>query len=411
MRKLLIFLNAMLLFSATIISPELVKSINFFGEIISFKYFNSVMIITFNVLLILISALLNKKLVIPRIVKYLLMFISYLVLISVFTSSIPTGASFWAIIVFCVPILNLLAVTQLIKNMKDVRLVLNILVFIAFLHASQALFSSIINVDISRLTTRIGGTGPLSNLLMLISPIALIQFIKCRNNLIKVFVAIEYIVIITALILTFSRLPIVIAVVINGVLTIKLNKSNNKEFLKFKYKHILIFSVLFLFSIGLITVIAVNTSFNFSYIFRLNDSGDIQRKIFFETSIELIKDHFFFGSGWGLFSMRGFNSILNYSFPSDPHSMILLLLVEVGFLGLIIFLPIYFYLLFSYKQVKKKSQLLLPIFLSLFSVILHSLMSSQFAYNINVMSVFWILVAIYEFLKTKNNLIIEGEKK
>lgn len=406
MKKIIILISLIVLFISTI-TLQSNTSIYFINSTINYRFLDSLVLILLNVILFIFTIFLNKKIIYNKMMYVILFFILFAISITLINDSVPLGRNIWSTIVFISPMLYFYLLTQIIEDLKDVRIVIILIVFISFMHSSQAILSYITSTDISRLTTRIGGTGPLSSLLMLTSSLGLYLFLKEKNKLKQILYLTQYVIILTGLILTFSRFPIFISLITNLLLV---KKFNGNKFIK--RKTILISFIFFIFVVLITSAILVSSNFNIEYLFRFYESGDLQRISFLEDSFKLIEQNIIFGQGWGFFTLRGASTMRNLFYSIDPHSSIILIIVETGLLGLFIFL---FFIKMIFSEVKPSKldlNIKYALNLSMISFMIHSILSTQIFYSINVASFFWIIFALtYKmfFIQKKNkNIINEG---
>ena len=132
----------------------------------------------------------------------------------------------------------------------------------------------------------------------------------------------------------------------------------------------------------------------------LKDTSVLYRFSIWKGALRIVKNHWYFASGIGTVAFSMFYR--NYMFAGTPaqhsHNTYIQLAVEIGIIGLTVFLMLYFFIIKDICNVVSKTNIssrfaIIPLFSTMVAMLVQSFFDYVFYNNIVFMS-FWIVVAL-----------------
>lgn len=326
-----------------------------------------------------------------------ILFFALIQIISTITSVTPV-LSFQNLIVSLIGILIYFVITNTVKDLKSIDKILKLFLIIAFLLSCYGIIqyftlgtTSKAWVDIKMnpdLKTRVVGTFDNPNIFAeyiehILIPALALAFV-CRKSMNKIITFFMTFVVFICLILTFSRAAWLGTIAGLGILIL------------FKYAKLIpifiggaICSIPFLPSVIVQRIMSIN----------LQDSSNAYRMNIWEGTINMIRDFWITGIGYGYWAFK--NTFIEYSIKGTrawhSHNLYLELLAEMGIFGLIVFAWIIILTLKKSMELSKKidneylGYISIGLACALISLLIHGF-AEHILYMPKSVILFWILL-------------------
>lgn len=295
-----------------------------------------------------------------------------------------------------------------VKKIEDVKKLFLFVVLSLPLFLGQSFYVTYekyghLNIGNMQMTGLIPGPGPMGAFLVLVIPLIFVYFINVKNSFFKTYLFLILIISLGYALATFTR-SVYLGIIFDIILIIGI-LSLIKRLRKFIPFILIILTVL--------TIFAFKDANDF-YIYKLDamftedkySSINLQARLFYwEEALSLVKQNKLLGIGPSTWALK--SNVSGYT----PHNGYLQVLVEIGFIGFIIFVWVIFLGIIKnisnirYFRTKKDIEFYI-IFLGILASIMAYLVTQFFSssmLNIRIMTVFWSLLAVnfrtYELIR------------
>jgi O-antigen ligase len=336
--------------------------------------------------------------------------ISYIIIIIIggfYTVSV--SQYLYAVSLFIIPILIFFTITKF--NKSEVNLLIKFFVVVCMVYAifsiilitNYAYFMNLLGNPIDyryyfqyRPSMMLGSSITVSYYFNLTLPICFYLFYCSNKKKWKIISALTIVVNIIASFLLLSRIAVIctILIILFYLLFIKIK---SKYFNKIMIIILIIFGLIFAFKkYDLSRIFTVFSPSEASISLRLKSAN---------LALNIFKQYPIFGSGMGRFFERAY--IYRYITVDgvtgliDPHNMYLLILSEMGIIGILITIALIFILLKSFSQIKN-NVLRKTAYITFFALLFDAIGGSHLFNSISFASVFWIYMGLFSAISIKN---------
>jgi O-antigen ligase len=321
--------------------------------------------------------------------------------------SVNVSGSMRDLVINGLSILMIIHLINGIEKKKDLYTLIDFIIVIGFMTAFYAFYQYFSGEPMgsgwvdpsSNISIRVFSTFENPNLyaeyLIMIIPLTFARILSVdgKKKIIHVFIGMTLLV---ALLLTFSRggwLGLVFAI---GVLVLLLKKD----------------LIIKLIPVGIVGMFFLPNSImmRIKSIGSLSDSSNFYRFQIWENSINIIKDFFVTGVGLGFESFRSISSLYIKDFsPYHAHNTYLELMIEVGVLGLILFIWLLGKLLkdIRYQKISQDKIFTVALFSGIAGLFIHGV-AEHILYNPKIIFQFWLITGLLitfnvKFMKVREN--------
>lgn len=307
--------------------------------------------------------------------------------------SINVSGSMRDLIINGLSILMIIHMINGIEKKKDLYTLIDFIIVVGFMTAFYAFYQYFSGEPMgsgwvdpsSNISVRVFSFFENPNLyaeyLIMIIPLTFARFLSV-NQKEKVFYAFIGITQLVALLLTFSRggwLGLVFAV---GVFVLFLKRD----------------LIIKLIPVGMIGLLFLPNSImmRIKSIGSLSDSSNFYRLQIWENSINIIKDFFITGVGLGFESFRSISSLYIKDFsPYHAHNTYLELMIEIGVLGLILFIWLLGKLFkdIRYQKMSQDKIFTVALFSGIAGLFIHGV-AEHILYNPKIIFQFWLIIGL-----------------
>lgn len=307
--------------------------------------------------------------------------------------SINVSGSMRDLIINGLSILMIIHLINGIEKKKDLYTLIDFIIVIGFMTAFYAFYQYFSGEPMgsgwvdpsSNISVRVFSSFENPNLyaeyLIMIIPLTFARFLSVDQKK-KIFYALIGIVQLIALLLTFSRggwLGLVFAV---GVFILFLKRD----------------LIIKLIPLGIISLFFLPNSImmRIKSIGSLSDSSNFYRLQIWENSVNIIKDFFVTGVGLGFESFRSISSLYIKDFsPYHAHNTYLELMIEIGALGLILFIWLLGKLLkdIRYQKMSQDKIFTVALFSGIAGLFIHGV-AEHILYNPKIIFQFWLMMGL-----------------
>jgi len=321
--------------------------------------------------------------------------------------SVNVSGSMRDLIINGLSILMIIHLINGIEKKKDLYTLIDFIIVIGFMTAFYAFYQYFSGEPMgsgwvdpsSNISIRVFSTFENPNLyaeyLIMIIPLTFARLLSVEGRK-RIIYALIGMILLIALLLTFSRggwLGLVFAV---GVLVLLLKKD----------------LVIKLIPVGVIGIFFLPNSImmRIKSIGSLSDSSNFYRFQIWENSINIIKDFFITGVGLGFESFRSISSLYIKDFsPYHAHNTYLELMIEIGILGLILFIWLLGKLLkdIRYQKMSQDKIFTVALFSGIAGLFIHGV-AEHILYNPKIIFQFWLITGLLitfnvKFMKVREN--------
>lgn len=297
---------------------------------------------------------------------------------------------------FVINVLSIILIYMMINNLKKEKtlfIIFDLIILAVSIAAMYGLYQYKIGIPMgsgwvdpkSNITIRIFSTFENPNLfaeyLILAIPITITRFIN-RDIKYKLVYLIAFVIQLSALVLTFSRggwLGLIIGL---GFFVLLLRKD----------------LIIKLIPFGLISLFFIPSSImmRFKSIGNLADSSNYYRFQIWQKSVQIVKDFYLTGVGLGYESFRNISNLYIKDFtPYHAHNTYLELAIEIGLLGLIIFLVLLVKGIIDVKKQKlcKNKIYTAGLVSGIIALFVHGI-AEHVLYNPKIVFQFWVVLGL-----------------
>ena len=299
--------------------------------------------------------------------------------------------------------LSLLMIIHMINGIeakKDLYILIDFIILVGFMTGFYAFYQYFSGVPMgsgwvdpsSNISIRVFSSFENPNLyaeyLIMIIPLTFARLVSVDNKK-RLFYVVVGVLQLIALLLTFSRggwLGLIFAI---GMFVLLLKKD-----LIIKLIPLGIIGLFFLPSSVMMRIKSIGS---------LSDSSNFYRFQIWENSINIIKDFFVTGVGLGFESFRSISSLYIRDFsPYHAHNTYLELMIEIGFLGLMLFIWLLIKLLkdVRYQKSSQDKIFTVALFSSIAGLFVHGV-AEHVLYNPKIIFQFWLITGLLITLNVK----------
>lgn len=332
---------------------------------------------------------------------YNIIFVLMLIVFSINTMlSVNVSGSMRDFIINGLSVLMIIHMINGIEEKKDLYTLIDFIIVVGFMTAFYAFYQYLSGEPMgsgwvdpsSNISIRVFSSFENPNLyaeyLIMIIPLTFARFLSVNRRK-KIFYAIVGMTQLVALLLTFSRggwLGLVFAV---GIFVLLLKKD----------------LIIKLIPLGIISLFFLPNSImmRIKSIGNLSDSSNFYRFQIWKNSVDIIKDFFVTGVGLGFESFRTISPLYIKDFsPYHAHNTYLELVIEIGVLGLILFVWLLFKLLkdIRHQSMSQDKLFTVALFSGIAGLFIHGV-AEHVLYNPKIIFQFWLITGLLITLNVK----------